>query len=141
MISCLKRVVFSCVPACVAALAVACSGSVASTYTPYPTYTPQPTYTPVPTYTPYPAPVVTLRIVDDFFQEADIVVVRGTTVTWANEGEAPHTSSSARDSREQWDTGYLMPGQKASHTFNQPGMFFYYCRVHEYMTATIRVLE
>lgn len=122
-------------------LLAACSAAAPGAHQiPYPTYTPNPTYTPFPTYTPYPAPKVTLSIVDDFFQEGDIVVVRGTVVTWMNDGESPHSATSTKDGAERFDTGILKPGKSGGHTFSQPGSFLYTCIVHEYMTGSIRVL-
>ncbi len=78
-------------------------------------------------------------IVDDFFQESAIVVVNGTNVMWVNAGEHVHSATHLEDG-EEWDTGLLAPGQSADHTFTQPGLYFYVCIVHEYMTASIRVL-
>ena len=122
----------------VTGLLSACApGSVA----PYPTYTPAPTYTPLPTYTPYPPPTVTLKIVDDFFQESDIVVVKGTRVTWVNDGENPHSATSLSGAPVLWDTGLLTLGQKGTHTFSRAGTFLYFCKVHEYMNGTVRVVE
>ena len=104
------------------------------------TPTPYPTYTPLPTYTPYPPPAVTLHIVDDFFQESDIVVVKGTIVTWRNDGEQPHSATSAPGAVEAWDTGILTHGQQRSQTFASAGVFPYFCKAHEYMNGTIRVI-
>ena len=118
-------------------LVSACSAGTAPSS---PTQTPYPTYTPQPTYTPYPAPAVTLTLVDDFFQESHIVVVRGTRVVWVNEGDNPHTSTSASGSADQWDTGMLQNGERGDHVFLTSGLFLYFCRVHEHMTASIRVL-
>ncbi|MSQ21909.1 MAG: hypothetical protein EXR53_01195 [Dehalococcoidia bacterium] len=105
-------------------------------YTP----TPYPTYTPLPTYTPYPSPIVSLTIVDDFFQDSAIVVVKGTKVVWVNAGENVHSATYQQDG-EQWDTGLLMPGQSGVHVFNKTGNYFYFCKVHEYMIGSIRVLQ
>lgn len=120
-------------------LATACSSTPRATH--YPTYTPLPTYTPAPTYTPYPPPRVTLHIADDFFQESEIAVVKGTVVMWVNDGENEHTVTSAAGAVERWDTGELKPGQRGSHAFSRAGLFAYFCQVHEYMTASIRVVE
>ena len=105
-----------------------------------PVATPYPTYTPLPTYTPYPPPVVTLHIVDDFFQESDIVVVKGTVVTWRNDGESPHSATGVGGSSEHWDTGLVLPGQQVAHAFTAAGLFGYFCKVHEYMNGTVRVI-
>ena len=100
---------------------------------------PLPTYTPYPTYTPS-VPMVMLHIADDFFQESELVVVRGTRVTWVNQGANPHSVTSGSTSAEHWDTGLLAPGQAGQRVFSTIGQFSYYCKVHEFMNATIRVI-
>ncbi len=83
--------------------------------------------------------MVALRIVDDFFQESSIVVVQGTRVVWVNDGSEVHSATSM-NAADSWDTGILKSGQSGGHTFSLPGSYFYTCKVHEYMTASIRVL-
>ena len=83
---------------------------------------------------------MTLRIVDDFFQESEIVVVRGTRVTWINDGENLHTVTSGSVSADVWDSGLLKTGQQSAHTFTTNGQFAYLCKVHEFMNGTVRVI-
>lgn len=69
---------------------------------------------------------------DDFFAPAKVTVPVGTTVTWTNPGQRPHTSTADDGS---WDSGgdpedYVLPGQSFSHTFITAGRFPYYCRLH-----------
>lgn len=69
---------------------------------------------------------------DDFFAPEKVTVPVGTTVTWTNQGQRPHTSTADDGS---WDSGgdpedYVLPGQSFSHTFTAAGRFPYYCRLH-----------
>ena len=51
----------------------------------------------------------------------------GQTVEWTNEGAAPHTATADDGS---WDSGDLPPGATFSRTFEEPGIYAYYCRYH-----------
>ena len=62
------------------------------------------------------------------FEPASITVPVGTTVTWADVS-GTHTTTSYDG---LWDSGErLEVGQSYSHTFNQPGVYRYYCKPHE----------
>lgn len=69
---------------------------------------------------------------DNFFDPKDLTIPVGTTVTWTNNGNNPHTVT-ADD--ESFDSGaspaeYMQNGDRFSHTFTTAGKFPYYCRVH-----------
>lgn len=81
---------------------------------------------------------VTIRMVNNSFQPANLEVTAGTTVTWLNEDAAPHTAT-AKD--HAWDSGIFNRGQSWSHTFDQPGTYDYYCVVHPGMTGIVRVTD
>src|SRR5215210_8349789 len=81
---------------------------------------------------------MTVSIQDFFFDPDQITVAPGTTVTWVNDGEEPHTST-ADDGT--WDSGTLQPGESYSFTFDEPGDYSYLCEIHPDMTATINVSE
>ena len=75
--------------------------------------------------------------IDNFvFGPQTITVPVGTTVTWTNHDDIPHTvvstdgvfKSKVRDTDE-----------KFSYTFTKPGTYPYYCSVHPKMTGTIVV--
>jgi len=75
---------------------------------------------------------VTVEIEDNYFEEADITVPVGTTVTWVQTGNNSHTTTSYDG---LWDSG-LLPGgsgESFSYTFEEPGTFAYFCRPHEAM--------
>lgn len=75
---------------------------------------------------------VTVKMEDNFFSPANITVEPGTTVTWVQEGNNPHTTTSYDG---LWDSGMIQPGSGGSFsfTFDEPGTFDYYCIPHESM--------
>jgi len=79
---------------------------------------------------------MTVSIQDFSFSPDQMTVAPGTTVTWVNDGQQPHTST-ADDGT--WDSGTLQPGDDYSFTFDQPGTYTYHCSIHPDMTATITV--
>ena len=80
----------------------------------------------------------TVAIIDFAFDPATLEVPIGTTVTWTNQGTAPHTVT-ADDGT--FDSGALQPGSTFSVTFDTPGTFAYHCEIHPNMMATIIVTE
>ena len=73
---------------------------------------------------------VTVMMEDNYFEAANITVPAGTTVTWVQNGNNPHTTTSYDG---LWDSGILPAGsgQSFSFTFNEPGTYEYFCRPHE----------
>src|SRR3712207_1368977 len=78
----------------------------------------------------------TVYIRDFYFSPGSITVAPGTTVTWVNQGQAPHTATHTGGA---FDSGTLQPGQSYSYTFNQPGNYSYYCQIHPNMTGAVVV--
>jgi hypothetical protein len=74
---------------------------------------------------------------DLFFSPASVSIAVGDTVTWTNNGQAPHNATADDGS---FKTPTLNHGQSASHTFTQAGTFSYICTIHPQMKGTIRVL-
>jgi LPXTG-motif cell wall-anchored protein len=79
-----------------------------------------------------------VSIIDFDFSPSAVTISVGETVTWTNDGEAPHTSSA--DGGE-WDSGTLDPGDSFSNTFDTAGTFAYHCNIHPDMTGTVTVTE
>src|SRR5215216_1474257 len=82
----------------------------------------------------------TVNMRDNYFDQANITVPAGTTVTWVQSGNNSHTTTSYDG---LWDSG-LLPGgsgQTFSFTFNTPGTYRYFCRPHEAvgMVGTVTV--
>jgi plastocyanin len=76
-------------------------------------------------------------IADYSFTPATLTIHVGDTVTWTNNGPAPHTATANNGS---FNTGTLQKGQSASHTFTQAGTYAYICTIHPFMHGTVVVL-
>ncbi|HWE73841.1 MAG TPA: cupredoxin family copper-binding protein [Stellaceae bacterium] len=72
------------------------------------------------------------------FSPKEMTVAVGTTVTWANKDEEPHTVVNAA-SPPAFKSTALDGGDKFSFTFTKPGTYRYFCSVHPFMTGTITV--
>jgi len=81
---------------------------------------------------------VEIGIVDFAFEPAELEIPIGTTVTWINQGAAPHTVT-ADDGA--FDSETLDPGAGFQLVFDVAGTFTYHCEFHPDMTATIVVTE
>ncbi|GGF39951.1 hypothetical protein GCM10011611_52950 [Aliidongia dinghuensis] len=84
------------------------------------------------------APVVANAVkIDNFsFQPAAIVVKPGTTVTWTNADDIPHTVTEAD---RTFKSPPLDTDDKWSHTFTEPGEYHYFCSLHSKMVGTVIV--
>lgn len=76
-----------------------------------------------------------VSIVDFAFQPASLQVAVGSTVTWTNSGQAPHTATGSG-----FNSGTLAPGASFSQTFGTAGTVSYTCTIHPNMQGTITVL-
>jgi len=74
--------------------------------------------------------------IDNFtFAPAELSVKVGTTVTWTNHDDIPHTVVSAGKFRSKaMDTD-----NSFSFTFTAAGEYKYFCSLHPHMTGTIKV--
>ena len=77
-----------------------------------------------------------IEISDFAFVPATFAVSVGTTVTWIHSDSPLHTVSSRDD---LFDSGNFSRGATFSHTYEQSGIFEYYCKIHPYMTGKIVV--
>ena len=82
--------------------------------------------------------VTQLNIQNFAYQPANMQVRVGTTVTWTNQDNVPHSVTFKNGMK---DSGLLYQGQSFSYTFNTPGAYQYYCTVHPYMVATVTVVS
>ena len=79
----------------------------------------------------------TAKIDNNFtFVPARLTVKAGTTVTWRNEDDIPHTVTSAA---RLFKSKALDTDDSFSFTFTDPGTYEYFCSLHPRMTATIVV--
>jgi quinohemoprotein ethanol dehydrogenase len=90
---------------------------------------------------PIAAGVDTIRMggnnVEYSFVPARVRIKTGTTVTFTNVGDLPHTATSMEQGK--WDTGALAKGGTTSVTFNQPGNYYYICLPHPWMYGQVIV--
>jgi plastocyanin len=63
-------------------------------------------------------------------------VAAGTTVTWTNSDDIPHTVVSVDNI---FKSEVLDTDDKFSYTFTKPGTYAYFCSIHPKMTAKIVV--
>ena len=69
------------------------------------------------------------------FGPQELKVQAGTTVTWTNEDDIPHTVVSPNNFRSK----ALDSDGTYSFTFTTPGTYKYFCSLHPHMTGTIVV--
>ncbi len=82
--------------------------------------------------------VTQMNIQNFAYQPANMQVRVGTTVTWTNQDNVPHSITFKNGMK---DSGLLSQGQSFSYTFNTPGTYQYSCTVHPYMVATVTVVS
>jgi len=85
---------------------------------------------------PVLARAATVEITKFAFEPKEITVAPGTSITWSNNDEIPHTVNAT-------DKGFHSPamdtGDRYEHTFTQPGDYAYFCAVHPFMTGIVHV--
>lgn len=75
--------------------------------------------------------------IDNFsFGPAAITVAVGTTVTWTNRDDIPHTVVS---DDKVFKSKVLDTDEKFSYTFAKPGTYPYFCSIHPKMTGKVIV--
>jgi len=75
--------------------------------------------------------------IDNFkFGVATLEVTVGTTVTWTNSDDVPHTVTSTT---KVFKSPPLDTGEKFSYTFKTAGSFEYFCSLHPHMTGKVVV--
>lgn len=75
--------------------------------------------------------------IDNFsFGPAAITISVGTTVTWINRDDIPHTVVSTE---KVFKSKVLDTDEKFSYTFTKPGEYPYFCSIHPKMTGKVVV--
>jgi plastocyanin len=82
-------------------------------------------------------PAVTVKIDNFAFDAQTVTVAPGSTVTWVNQDEEPHTVV-AVDGRS-FRSKALDTGEQFSFTFMSAGTYGYFCSVHPHMTGKVVV--
>jgi plastocyanin len=83
-----------------------------------------------------PPPAAVVRIANFTFTPPVLAVRPGTTVTWINDDDIPHTVV-AND--KSFRSPVLDTGDRFSFTFAKAGQFGYFCSLHPHMTGKIAV--
>jgi plastocyanin len=82
---------------------------------------------------------------DNTFRAADIEVQPGTTVTWENKGRNDHDVLPVEGDAWGVEVEGFGPGDAYSTTFDEPGVYRYYCSIHgttdEGMVGTVVVAD
>ena len=79
---------------------------------------------------------VAVKIDNFVFGPQAITVPVGTTVTWTNSDDIPHTAVSTDG---VFKSKVMDTDENFSYTFTKPGTYSYYCSVHPKMTGQVVV--
>jgi plastocyanin len=83
------------------------------------------------------APAPAAIVIQNFeFSPSVLTVAPGTTVTWMNEDDSPHTIA---DNGKMFRSAALDTSDRFSYTFTAPGEFTYHCTMHPMMVGKIVV--
>ncbi len=79
---------------------------------------------------------VDIKIDNFVFTPQTLTVAVGTTVTWTNKDDIPHTAVSTEG---VFKSKVMDTDEKFSYTFTKAGTYPYYCSIHPKMTGKIVV--
>jgi amicyanin len=75
--------------------------------------------------------------IDNFnFAPATLTVSAGTTVTWVNRDDVPHTVVSTE---KKFKSPVLDTDEQFAYKFTEPGTYEYFCSIHPKMTGAVVV--
>jgi plastocyanin len=78
-------------------------------------------------------------VIDNFsFNPPKLTVAAGSTVTWKNQDDMPHTIVNDASPRE-FKSPPLDSGEQFSWTFSKPGTYSYFCSIHPKMIGVVTV--
>jgi plastocyanin len=81
----------------------------------------------------------TVDIPDISFDPEELTVKAGTTVTWTNSDDLPHTVTKDGGPGADFDSGNLSPGDEFEQTFDAAGKVDYVCTIHPGQAGSITV--
>ena len=99
-------------------------------------------YSPNSSNNPAPAPSANEIFIQGMsFVSGDKTISVGTTLKWTNQDNVAHTVTSGVPGSPSgvFDSGNINYLGSFSYTFNQAGVYKYYCKIHTSMTGTITV--
>ena len=70
------------------------------------------------------------------FDPTPVTVQAGETVTWTNDDDFAHTTTSDDD---LWDSDDIATGASFEFTFDEPGTYAYHCAIHNFMEGEVVV--
>jgi len=72
---------------------------------------------------------------------SSIVIQKGKSITWINEDSSFHTVTSGfyGEPTDLFDSGYLDPYQTYTLSFDESGIYDYFCTLHPWMKAQVIV--
>jgi amicyanin len=77
--------------------------------------------------------------IDNFtFAPQEITITRGTTLTWVNDDDIPHTIAATN---QAFRSKAMDTEQMFSFTFTEPGTYEYFCSLHPHMQGKVIVKE
>jgi plastocyanin len=85
-----------------------------------------------------PPPDAAITIDNFAFTPAQITVAPGTTVTWTNHDDIPHTVVSS-DTPRLFKSDTLDTDEHFSYRFDHAGRFAYFCSLHAHMQGVVIV--
>ena len=77
-----------------------------------------------------------------FYIPLNLEVTTGTTVIWVNDDSVPHTIQSQDEQGAiigLFNSAPLMTGETFEHTFDESGVFSYYCSLHPWRVGIVTV--
>ena len=85
-----------------------------------------------------PGSALVTMVAPTSFSPASVTIGSGESVTWQNNDDVNHTTTSATG---VWDSGTMTPGQTYTVYFPTPGVYLYHCAIHGalFMSGTIIV--
>jgi len=81
----------------------------------------------------------TVDIKDIKFMPHDVTVKAGTTITWTNSDQVPHTVTKDGGPGAEFDSGNVAPGDTFEQTFDTKGKVKYVCEIHPGQDGTVTV--
>ncbi|MFQ5475717.1 MAG: plastocyanin/azurin family copper-binding protein [Nitrosopumilus sp.] len=77
-----------------------------------------------------------------FYLPLNLEIPKDTTVTWVNDDSVPHTVQSLDESGnviDWFNSAPLNTGDKFEYTFEEDGIYHYYCSFHPWRVGTVTV--
>jgi plastocyanin len=94
------------------------------------------TPSPTPSGTPVSIVAGSSTLTTTAYNPNPVTIQRGGTVTWVNNDNTAHTSTSESN---VWNSQTIAPGGSFSMTFSNPGTFPYHCTIHPGMIGAVTV--